>query len=151
MRNLTVVVAWHGGSPRVSTNCTDPKGSTLFPENPRKQALTGSSFSLPMPILSKANEKMISTELPLSTRTLWIVLLATMVFIISGSSWGCWQPSMSKSEKVMVVSSRGSLDTVCTSKVSPDLMLPKWAFLAELDSPPPANPPEITWISPKGG
>ena len=58
---------------------------------------------------------------------------------------------MSKSEKVMVVSNRGSLDTVCTSKVSPDLMLLEWAFLAELDSPPPANPPEITWISPKGG
>ena len=58
---------------------------------------------------------------------------------------------MSKSEKVMVVSSRGSLDNVCTSKVSHDLMLHKWAFLAELDSPPPANPPVITWISPKGG
>ena len=57
---------------------------------------------------------------------------------------------MSKSEKVMVVSSRGSLDTVCTSKVSLDLMLHKWAFLAELDSPPPTNPPDITWISPKG-
>ena len=51
----------------------------------------------------------------------------------------------------MVVSNRGSFDTVCTSKVSPDLMLRKWAFMAELDSPPPANPPEITWISPKGG
>ena len=58
--------------------------------------------------------------------------------------------AMSRSEKVMVVSSRGSLDIVCTSRVSPDLMLRKWAFLAELDSPPPANPPEITWISPKG-
>ena len=86
MRNLTVVVAWHGGSPRVSTNCTDPKGNTLSPENPHRQALTGSSFSLPMPILSKAAAKIISAELPLSTRTLWIVLLATMVFIISGSS-----------------------------------------------------------------
>ena len=104
-----------------------------------------------MPILSKSDANMMSTELPLSTRTLWIVLLATMAFIKSGSSWGCWQPSMSKSEKVMVVSSRGSLDTVCTSKVSPDLMLCKWAFLAKLDSPPPAKPPEITWISPKGG
>ena len=31
MKNLTVVVAWHGGSPRVSTNCTDPEGSTLSP------------------------------------------------------------------------------------------------------------------------
>ena len=58
---------------------------------------------------------------------------------------------MSKSEKVMVLFSRGSLDTVCTSKVSPDPILCKWAFLVELDSPPPANPPEITWISPKGG
>ena len=74
----------------MSTNCTDPKGSTLSPENPRRQALTGSSFSPPMPILLKADAKMISVELPLSTRTLWIVLLATMVFITRGSSWGCW-------------------------------------------------------------
>ena len=135
----------------MSTSCTDLRGSTLSPENPRRQALTGSSFSLPMPILSKSDAKMMSAELPLSTRTLWIVLLSTMDFITSGSSWGCWQPSMSKSKKVMVVSSRGSLDIVCTSKVSPDLMLCKWAFLAKLDSPPPANPSEITWISPKGG
>ena len=77
--------------------------------------------------------------------------VATWPSITSGSSWGCWQPSMSKSEKVMVVSSRGSLDTICTSKVSPDLMLRKWAFLAELDSPPSTNPPKITWISPKSG
>ena len=89
MRNLIFVVAWHGGSPRVSTNCTDPKGSTLSPENPRMQALTGSSFALPMPILLKADAKMISAELPLSTRTLWIILLATLDFITSGSSWGC--------------------------------------------------------------
>ena len=89
MRNLTVVVAWHGGSPKVSTNYTDPKGSTLSPENPRRQALTGSSFSLPMPILSKEDANMILAELPLSTRTLWIVLLTTMAFITSGSSWGC--------------------------------------------------------------
>ena len=24
MRNFIVVVAWHGGSPKVSTNCIDP-------------------------------------------------------------------------------------------------------------------------------
>ena len=128
----------------MSTSCTDPRGSTLSPENPRRQALTDSSFSLPMPIFSKVDGKMMSSELPLSTRTRWIVLLATMVFITSGLSWACWQPSMSKYEKVMVVSSWESLDTVCTFKVSPDLMLHKWAFLAELDSPPPTNPPEIT-------
>ena len=80
MRNLTVVVAWHGGSPKVSTSCADPRGSTLSPENPRRQALTGSSFTLPIPILSKADAKMMSAKLPLSTRTLWIVLLATMSF-----------------------------------------------------------------------
>ena len=57
---------------------------------------------------------------------------------------------MSEFEKVMVVSSRGILDTACISNVSLDLMLCKWVFLAELDSPPPTNPPEITWISPKG-
>ena len=151
MRNLTVVVVWHGGSSEVSTSCIDPRGITLSPENPRRQAFTGSSFSFPMPIFSKVDAKMMSAELSLSTRTLWIVLLATTAFITSGSSWGCWQPSMSESEKVMVVSSRGSLDTACTSNVFPDLMLHRWAFLAKLDSPPPTNPSEITWISPKGG
>ena len=73
----------------MSTRCTDLRGNTLSPENPRRQALTGSSFSLPMPILSNADAKMMSAELPLSKRTLWIVLLATMDFIRSGSSWGC--------------------------------------------------------------
>ena len=87
MRNLIVVVAWHGGSPKVSTSCTDPKGSTLSPENPCRQALTDSIFSLPIPILLKADAKMMSAKLPLSIRTLWIVLFATTTFIISGSSW----------------------------------------------------------------
>ena len=50
----------------------------------------------------------------------------------------------------MDVSSRGSLDTTWTSITSLDLMLRRWAFLAELDSPPPKNPPEITWVFPKG-
>ena len=66
---------------------------------------------------------MISVELPLLTRTLWIVLLATTALITSGSSWGCWKPSMLESEKVMVVSYQGSLDTACISNVFPDLML----------------------------
>ena len=39
----------------MSTNCIDPRGNTLSPENPRRQALTGSGFSLPMPILSKVD------------------------------------------------------------------------------------------------
>ena len=123
MRNLTTVVAWHGGSPKVRTSCTDPKGSTLSQENPRRWVLTGSSFSLSMPILSKAEAKMMPAQLPLSTRTLCTVLLATTTLITSGSSWECWQPSMSESEKVMAVSSRGSLDTTCISSISPDLML----------------------------
>ena len=125
MRNLTAVVAWHRGYPKVSSSCIDPKGSTLSPENPRRWALTDSSFSLPMPILSKVDAKMMSTELSLLTSgsTLCIVLLATMAFITSGSSWGCWQPSKSESEKVMVVSNRGSLDSAYISSVYPDLML----------------------------
>ena len=89
MRNLTIVVAWHDGSPKVSTNCIDPKGSTFSLENPRMWVLTGPSFSLPMPILSKVDAKMMSAELPLSTRTRWIVLLATTALIAKGSSWGC--------------------------------------------------------------
>ena len=73
----------------MSTSCIDPRGITLSPENPRRKALTGSSFSLPMPILSKVDAKMMSAKLPLSIRTLWIVLLATTTLITSGSSWGC--------------------------------------------------------------
>ena len=107
----------------MSTGYIDPRGSTHFSENPRRWALIGFSFSLPLPILSKADAKMTSVELLLSTRTLCIVLLATTTLITSGSSWRCWQPSMSESEKVMVVSSRGSLDTACISSVFPDLML----------------------------
>ena len=150
MRNFVVVVACHGGSPRVSTSCTDPRGNILSPENPLKWEFTGSSFSLPMPIFSNADAKMMSTELPLSIRTLWTVLLATTTLITNGSSWGCWQPSRLASKKVMVVSNRGSLDTTCTSSVSPGLKLRRWAFLAELDSPPLTNPLKITLISPKG-
>ena len=128
----------------MSTNCIDPKGSTFSLENPSRWVLTGSSFSLPMPILSKADTKMIYDELPLSTRTRWIVLLATTALITKGSSCGCWHPSKSEPENVMAVSSQGSLETSYTSITSLDLMLRKWAFLAELDSPPPVNPPEIT-------
>ena len=89
MRNFIVIIAWHGGSPKVSTNCIDPKGNTFSPENRRRLVLTGSSFSLSMPILSKAVAKMMSAELPLSTRTRWTVLLATTALITKGLSWGC--------------------------------------------------------------
>ena len=68
MRNFVVVLAWHGGSPRVSTSCTDPRDSTLSPENPLKWAFTGSSFSLSMPIFSNSDEKMMLVELPLSIK-----------------------------------------------------------------------------------
>ena len=88
MRNLVVVVAWHGGPPRVSTSCTDLRGSILSSENPLKWAFTDLSFSLPMPIFSNANVKMMSTELQFSIRTLLTVLLATTTLITSGSSWG---------------------------------------------------------------
>ena len=125
MRNLIVVVAWHGGSLKVSTSCIDLRSSTLSLENLHRWALTGSSFSLSIPILSKADVKIISAELSLSTRTRWIILLATTTLITSGSSWGCWQPSISESEKVMVVSIRGSLDTAYTFNISLDLMLCK--------------------------
>ena len=109
----------------MSTNCIDPKGSTFSPENPRKWVLTCSRFSLPMPILSKADAKMMSVELPLSIRTRWIVLLVTTTLITKGSFWGCWHTSKSESENVMAMMNQGSLDTACTSITSPDLMLRK--------------------------
>ena len=86
MWNLTAVMARHRGSPKVSTSCIDPRGSTLSLENPRRWALIGSSFSLSMPILSKANVKMRSPELSLSTKTLCTILLAMTARITRGSS-----------------------------------------------------------------
>ena len=71
------------------TNCIEPNGNTFSLENPCKWVLTGSSFSLPMPILSKVKAKMMSAELPSSIRTRWTVLLATTARITRGSSWGC--------------------------------------------------------------
>ena len=41
------------------------------------------------------------------------------------------------------------MDTACTSNVSPDLMLRRWAFLVELDFPPPANPRRSRGFLPK--
>ena len=73
----------------MSTSCIDPRGNTLSTENPRRWALIDSSFSLSMPILLKADAKMMSVELPLSTRTLCTVFLATKTLITSGLSWGC--------------------------------------------------------------
>ena len=68
----------------MNTSCIEPKGNTFSPENPRRWVLTGSSFSLPMPILSKEEAKMMSAKLPLSTRTRWTVLLATTALITKG-------------------------------------------------------------------
>ena len=70
----------------MSTSCIDPRGTTVSPENPRRWALTDSNFSLLMPILSKADAKMMSAEFPLLTKTLCIVLLATAALITSGLS-----------------------------------------------------------------
>ena len=70
MRNFIIVVTWHGGFPKVSTSSIDPRGSTFSPKNHSKWAFTGSSFSIPMPILSNVDAKMMSTKLPLSIRTL---------------------------------------------------------------------------------
>ena len=69
----------------MSTSCIDPRGSTLSPENPHRWALTDSNFSLPMPILSKADMKMMLAELPLSTKTLCTNLLAMKALITRGS------------------------------------------------------------------
>ena len=86
-RNLAVVVAWHGGSPKVSTSCIEPKGNTFSPDNTHRWVLMGSILSLPMPILSKADGPFCRPQLlellrgrhggvgippGLSQRTLWM-------------------------------------------------------------------------------
>ena len=49
MRNFIVIVAWHRGSPKVSTSYTDPRGNTFSPENPRKWPFTGSASPFQCP------------------------------------------------------------------------------------------------------
>ena len=50
MRNLAIVVAWQGDSPRVSTSCIEPKGNTFSPENqPQNQAQNQALAQQPPP------------------------------------------------------------------------------------------------------
>ena len=53
----------------MSTSCIERKGNTFSLKTPRKWVLTGSSLALPMSILSNAEAKMMSAELPLLTKT----------------------------------------------------------------------------------
>ena len=76
----------------MSTSCIEPKVNTFSPENPRKWVLTGSILSLLMPILSKVEANIMSTELPLSTKTRWNVLLATTARITEGYHGGAGIP-----------------------------------------------------------
>ena len=117
----------------MSTGCIEHKGNTFSPENPRKWVLTGSILSLLMPILSKAEAKMMSAELSLSTKTRWTVLLATTARITKGSSWGCWHPSKYESENVM----DGRTEAIWTPLVLP---LPLQTLCCAY------GPSELSWI-----
>ena len=44
MRNLIVVVAWHGESPKVSTSCIEPRGNTFFPREPPQMSVDRFQF-----------------------------------------------------------------------------------------------------------
>ena len=86
-----------------------------------------------------------SAELPLSTRTLLVLNPSIMIMMTRGSSWGCFTPLASSSEKHMSWFVRLYFmgRRPCT------LFTCLWYnFLRERNEPPVVGPPVIVFISP---
>ena len=86
-----------------------------------------------------------SAELPLSTRTLLVLNPSIMIIMTSGSSWGCFIPLASSSEKYMswfvfLWFKGGRLWTPFTCLW--------YDFLRDLNDPPVDGPPVMVCISP---
>ena len=86
-----------------------------------------------------------SAELPLSTRTLLVLNPSIRIMMTRGSSWGCFTPLVSSSEKHM-----SWLVLLCFSGGGPcTLFTCLWCdFLRERNEPPVVGPPVIVFISP---
>ena len=86
-----------------------------------------------------------STELPLSTRILLVLNPSNMTMMTRGSSWGCFTPLASSSEKHMSWFVR-----LCFMGGRPcTLFTYLWYdFLRERNEPPVVGPPVIVFISP---
>ena len=86
-----------------------------------------------------------SAELPLSTRTLLVLNPSIMIMMTRGSSWGCFTPLASSSEKHM-----SWLVRLCFMGGKPcTLFTCLWYdFLRERNEPPVVSPPVIVFISP---
>ena len=85
-----------------------------------------------------------SAEIPLSTRTLLVLNPSIMIMMTRGSSWGCFTPLASSSEKHMSwlvrLCFRGG--RLCT------LFTCLWYdFLRERNEPPMVGPPVIVFLS----
>ena len=85
-----------------------------------------------------------SAELPLSTRTLLVLNPSIRIMMTRGSSWGCFTPLASSSEKHM-----SWLVRLCFSGGRPyTLFTCLWYdFLRERNEPPVVGPPVIVFIS----
>ena len=86
-----------------------------------------------------------SAELPLSTRTLLVLNPSIRIMMTRGSSWGCFTPLASSSEKQMswLVRLYFGGGRPCT------LFTCLWYdFLRERNEPPEVGPPVIVLISP---
>ena len=86
-----------------------------------------------------------SAELPLSTRTFLVLNPSTMIVMTNESSWGCFIPRASSSEKYMswfvcLYFRRGKLWTLFTCV--------RYNFLRDLNNPPVDGPPVMVFISP---
>ena len=86
-----------------------------------------------------------SAELPLSIRTLLVLNPLIMIMMTRGSSWGCFTPLASSSEKHM-----SWLIRLCFMGGKPcTLFTYLWYdFLRERNEPPMGSPPVIVFISP---
>ena len=124
-----------------------PSTGHSTPANPYIGMSVGVNWESLYPILRKVSWSKISTEAPLSTRTLLTGLFPIIGVMTSGSSWGNFTPSRSESSKANVTSVLalfGASPTICITSLV-------YAFLEFLDNPAAVGPPKIVFITgPRG-
>jgi hypothetical protein len=100
MSNVTCSLRALGATPKERGSSILPTGKVPLPPKPYSGLFEGLSKLWLMPMRSKAWRKMISTWLPLSTKTLCRSQPATLQLITMASMWGVLRRSTSRASKV---------------------------------------------------
>ena len=147
IRKPTSVVTWAGWVFSVICKATIPFGYMQSPlkltkGDPKGVRCFGSNF-----ICWNAVMYITSAELPLSTKTLWVLYPSIGSMITRGSSCGCLIPFACRSEKTMMsFQVWWCLAIGCLTRT---LLTCLWnAFLKDLYDPPTTSPLVIILISP---